>query len=128
MKKTASATPSYPPLDRDEQQTVDSFFFATHGNPFSYLGRHRVNGLGDVIRTLQPDAEKVTVIDRASGKPVIEMTKTDERGFFAAILPPNALPLTIDLIGKDSIGRHDGISGKGLVVRNSPGIVLELCP
>ena len=109
MKKTASATPSYPPLDRDEQQTVDSFFFATHGNPFSYLGRHRVNGLGDVIRTLQPDAEKVTVIDRASGKPVIEMTKTDERGFFAAILPPNApdYALLVQHLGNEAIRIED---------------------
>ncbi len=90
MKKNTSATPAYPPLDRDEQQTVDSFFFANHGNPFSYLGRHRVNGLGDVVRTIQPDAEKVSIIDRHSGDVIAVMDKTDPRGFFAVILPPNA--------------------------------------
>ena len=86
MKKNAPPA-QYPQPDHNEQLTIDSFFLASHGNPFAYLGRHQVDGVGEVLRTLQPDAVAVTVLNRASGKPIADMQKIDPRGFFAVILP-----------------------------------------
>jgi len=56
-----------------------------HGDPFGVLGVHQ---LGDarVIRTFQPHAERVEVID-TSGESLVDMERVYPDGVFAAVMP-----------------------------------------
>jgi 1,4-alpha-glucan branching enzyme len=58
----------------------------THGDPFSVLGAHRA-GVARVVRTFQPQAESVKIID-ADGGELVEMDRVHPDGVFAAIMPP----------------------------------------
>ena len=42
---------------------------------------------GIEIRTLLPDANRVVVIERESGKEITELDCVDERGFFVGVIP-----------------------------------------
>ena len=57
-----------------------------HNNPFALLGPHAANG-GRVVRTLQPDASRVTLVD-GNGDTLAEMEKVHEGGLFEGQLPP----------------------------------------
>jgi 1,4-alpha-glucan branching enzyme len=57
----------------------------THNNPFAILGVHQA-GKGRVVRTLQPQAESVSLIDGA-GKVLAAMERVHKRGVFAAKMP-----------------------------------------
>ncbi|WP_373742162.1 1,4-alpha-glucan branching protein GlgB [Neisseria sp.] len=101
---------AYHELDRQERDTVDSFFLATHGDPFAYLGRHTLPEGGEVVRVLRPDALRVDVVDRESGKVVAEGQKIDERGFFVAMLPDNAPNYALSVqysAGEDAVTEED---------------------
>ena len=64
------------------QATIDGFFFdASNGDPFATLGMHETEQ-GIEIRTLLPDANRMVVIERESGKEITELDCVDERGFF----------------------------------------------
>ena len=74
-----------------------------HGDPFSVLGPH-TDGKGRVtLRTLQPGALAVTVLDRASGKPLFEMEERmidalgHSSGLFECIAPKPTAPLDYQL-------------------------------
>ncbi|MDO5639891.1 MAG: 1,4-alpha-glucan branching protein GlgB [Neisseria sp.] len=86
MRKNSKQIP-YPAPDQQERDTIDSLFYATHGNVFAYLGRHRLEGVGDVVRCLLPDARSVDVVACEGGGLIAPMQKIDERGFFVAVLP-----------------------------------------
>lgn len=64
-------------------------------DPFAFLGIHDADD-GVVIRTFQPNAEKVAVI--SDGKVVMEMEKIDARGFFAAALAGKTRDLSYRLL------------------------------
>ena len=57
-----------------------------HGNPFSVLGVHPAGG-SRIIRTLQPHAERVEIIDN-QGTVLDEMERVHPDGIFAALMPP----------------------------------------
>src|SRR5210317_1601858 len=57
-----------------------------HGDPFSVLGVHRAGG-SRIIRTLQPHAGRVEIID-SQGKALGEMKRVHPDGIFAAVMPP----------------------------------------
>ena len=56
-----------------------------HGDPFSILGVHRA-GRSRLLRTLQPHAERVEIIDN-QGAVLTEMERVHPDGLFAAIMP-----------------------------------------
>lgn len=58
-----------------------------HGDPFSLLGLHK-DGNRLAVRAFLPNASRCVVIQ--DGREVVELTRLDERGFFAAVLPNNA--------------------------------------
>ncbi|KPN73106.1 1,4-alpha-glucan branching protein GlgB [Neisseria sp. 74A18] len=89
MRKNSLRAP-YPPPDQTERDTIDSLFYATHGNPFAYLGRHPLPGGGETVRCLMPDALSVDIVARDGGRLLTATEKLDDRGFFAAVLPPDA--------------------------------------
>ncbi len=68
------------------QAIIDGFFDASNGDPFATLGMHETE-LGIEIRTLLPDANRVVVIERESGKEITELDCVDERGFFVGVIP-----------------------------------------
>ena len=68
------------------QAIIDGFFDARNGDPFATLGMHETER-GIEIRTLLPDANRVVVIERESGKEITELDCVDERGFFVGVIP-----------------------------------------
>ncbi|KPC53247.1 1,4-alpha-glucan branching protein GlgB [Amantichitinum ursilacus] len=64
---------------------IDALFAGTHADPFSVLGLHSVED-SLVVRTLQPGASEVVVVDTA-GKKIAALHRVDERGFFAGPIP-----------------------------------------
>jgi 1,4-alpha-glucan branching enzyme len=58
----------------------------SHTDPFAVLGVHR-SGPTRIVRTLQPQAERVSVIDTA-GETLADMERVHPGGIFAAIMPP----------------------------------------
>ncbi|MDH3848473.1 MAG: 1,4-alpha-glucan branching protein GlgB [Gammaproteobacteria bacterium] len=57
-----------------------------HGDPFSVLGVHQAGG-SRIIRTLQPHAERVEIID-SQGTLLAETARVHPDGIFAAVMPP----------------------------------------
>ena len=78
----------YPPISDEEWGTINRLFDACEDNPFGYLGKHELPNGQFVIRTLQPNAENVSVISK-EGKNLAKLQQLDERGLFAGILPKN---------------------------------------
>ncbi|MDZ4286518.1 MAG: 1,4-alpha-glucan branching protein GlgB [Prosthecobacter sp.] len=69
---------------------------ARHGDPFGFLGRHRLSDGTVVVRTFQPRAEGVTVLAR-DGSGSWPMTRVHHHGFFAVVLPAAAADKPYDL-------------------------------
>ena len=66
---------------------LDSLLGATHGNPFAFLGPHRVHD-NWVVRVFKPDAREIVVVDAAQTKRVLAIAdKAHDAGFFEAVLP-----------------------------------------
>lgn len=59
-------------------------FDASNGDPFATLGMHETEQ-GIEIRTLLPDANRMVVIERESGKEITELDCVDERGFLLVL-------------------------------------------
>ncbi len=68
------------------QATVDALFRADHTDPYAILGLHDHDGR-QIVRTLQPGAQHVAVIDAASDKRIVDLVRHDERGYFEGIIP-----------------------------------------
>jgi 1,4-alpha-glucan branching enzyme len=65
---------------------IDRILTADHGDPFSVLGMHSELRDGTeklVVRTYQPQARRVAVVDAASGKVVADLPRVRDQGFFA---------------------------------------------
>ena len=76
-------------LDTDKRRNKDAFaalIGGRHHDPFSLLGVHRV-GSDRIVRTLQPHASKVELIE-ADGKHLADMQRVHKDGLFAAVIPP----------------------------------------
>ena len=55
---------------------------AEHGDPFGFLGMHRAEGGTVEVRTFQPRALRVWVVDTATGKATTELARLLPEGFF----------------------------------------------
>jgi len=69
--------------------TIDNFdalVQGRHSDPFAVLGLHRT-GASRVVRTFQPQAKSVVLIDR-DGNVLTEMDRVHADGLFTAIMPP----------------------------------------
>lgn len=74
-----------------QQQIIDQLFTGNFRDPFSFLGMHQ-QGNVTYFRVLLPNAKQVTILDRLTATPVIQLSLVDERGFFsgqAIYLDPN---------------------------------------
>ena len=68
---------------------LDAIAHAVHGDPFSILGMHEVDGKLEV-RCFRPHADRVAVIDTRSGAEVAKLDKQHPAGFFAGTVPGRA--------------------------------------
>ena len=68
------------------QSVINQFFDGTHSDPFAVLGMHETDN-GIEIRALLPDADRVLVIEKENQTKLFELTRLDERGFFAGVVP-----------------------------------------
>jgi 1,4-alpha-glucan branching enzyme len=57
-----------------------------HRDPFAWLGPHQVDD-GWIVRTLQPDADAVQILDKAGQTILADMIRLDDGGLFAGPLP-----------------------------------------
>ncbi|QMT31424.1 1,4-alpha-glucan branching protein GlgB [Alysiella filiformis DSM 16848] len=80
-------TLSYPTPNAKERKIINDLFQSSHGDVFAYLGQHKIEGTGEVIRALLPQAQAVSVLSRNSQSIVCKMEKIDERGLWACRLP-----------------------------------------
>ena len=63
----------------------DELVAGRHSDPFALLGVHR-SGNRRIVRTLQPQAASVRLVDR-KGEPLADMEKVHDGGLFVATLP-----------------------------------------
>ncbi len=85
---------------------LDSLLAATHGDPFAFLGPHRVEDKW-VVRVLAPQASEVTVIDIHKAGRSTPADRINDAGFFEAVLPDSgAEPPAYRLRIKDRSGRE----------------------
>ncbi|MBT8093012.1 MAG: 1,4-alpha-glucan branching protein GlgB [Gammaproteobacteria bacterium] len=73
--------------DRDRlRPQFEAIVAGQHNNPFAVLGPHTANE-GRVVRTLQPNATAVTLVD-ADGDTIATTKKVHDGGLFEGMLPP----------------------------------------
>ena len=70
---------------------VEALVQARHGDPFAILGPHAAPE-GTVIRTFQPDARSVTVVNRGTGEAMGELRRIHPAGLFHGLLPGGVVP------------------------------------
>jgi 1,4-alpha-glucan branching enzyme len=74
-----------------EDPQIGEIVDGRHGDPFSFLGMHRVPG-ALVVRAMLPEAETVSVIDAASGAVAAEAERVHPAGFFLATIANRSEP------------------------------------
>ena len=65
--------------------TIEAVVHARHSDPFAVLGPHPVPG-GTVIRTFQPDAQSVSVLDRATDDVIGGLRRIHPAGLFSGLV------------------------------------------
>jgi 1,4-alpha-glucan branching enzyme len=79
-----------------DKSDIEAIVQARHNDPFRVLGLHlRVDGEdapqateGEVVvRTIQPQANRVTVVETASGRELCDLERAHEQGFFHGVIP-----------------------------------------
>jgi len=79
-----AAAPATEPAGGDVRMQIEALLRGEHDNPFYLLGMHREPpGEEVVVRTFQPQAAHVRVVDAASGEVVAELERVHPAGFFA---------------------------------------------
>jgi 1,4-alpha-glucan branching enzyme len=71
--------------DTVDPAAIDALARGMHGDPFALLGPHRT-GAGRVVRTMQPQAREVQLLNR-TGEPVAKLERVHPAGIFVAPLP-----------------------------------------
>ncbi len=84
------AAPKIKPVTRDvlaPDADVGAVLSADHRDPFAFLGMHAIAAGGPlIVRTFQPKARVVAVIDAASGRVAGTLERIRDEGFFAGTI------------------------------------------
>ena len=70
----------------DGGTALQSILKAELRDPFGFLGMHEVPE-GLVVRTFQPDADTVQVVDKRDGRVVAKLTDAEGQGLFTGVVP-----------------------------------------
>ncbi|MGE5767528.1 MAG: 1,4-alpha-glucan branching enzyme, partial [Bacteroidota bacterium] len=76
---------------------IEALVKGGHGDPFRILGMHKTDGGPLTVRAFLPGAEAVAVTDRKSGRPVAELRRLHDQGFFAGAVPRRKKPFAYRL-------------------------------
>ena len=68
------------------QQDIERICQASHDDPFSVLGPHRMPDGRVSVRAFMPNAQQVLVIDADSGRVLATLAKRHDEGFFERVL------------------------------------------
>ncbi len=80
--------PAPAPLKLADASEIEAIIRAEHRDPFAFLGAHVAAEQNAVlIRTFQPGARSVALIDAVSGSVIAELRRLHDDGFFAEALP-----------------------------------------
>ena len=74
-----------------DELAVDALVRGDHGDPFALLGAHRDAAGHTIVRSFQPHASRVWVLD-AAGDPVAELPRAHPDGLFAGTIGNAELP------------------------------------
>ena len=74
--------------------TIEAVVQARHGDPFAVLGPHPVAD-GVAIRTFQPDAHGVEIIDRSTGEALGTLTRIHPAGLFHGVVRSGGTPYAL---------------------------------
>ncbi|MES2356321.1 MAG: 1,4-alpha-glucan branching protein GlgB [Pseudomonadota bacterium] len=66
---------------------ITAIVAGNHNDPFAFLGLHENESGAMEVRTFQPSATQVIVLDAKSGKKITELEKIDEAGLFCGVIP-----------------------------------------
>jgi 1,4-alpha-glucan branching enzyme len=66
---------------------IEALIRGDHGDPFALLGMQEAEGGGLVVRTFQPQASRVWLVDQATGRSAGEFSRLHADGLFVAPLP-----------------------------------------
>src|SRR5438552_4176314 len=70
---------------------VEALVAGRHGDPFAFLGMRKASA-GVYVRAMLPDAERMAVIDTATGEIVAQGERIHPAGFFVASMPDRNAP------------------------------------
>ncbi|UNH28673.1 1,4-alpha-glucan branching protein GlgB [Moellerella wisconsensis] len=68
-------------LQSMQQQIIEQLFSGNYHDPFSFLGMHKYKEK-TYFRVLLPNAQQITILDRLTATPVLQLSCIDQRGFF----------------------------------------------
>ena len=68
-------------------EQVTAIMNGNHGDPFAFLGMHEDERGMLLVRTLQPGAQRVGVVDVKSGNELAELAQIHPGGFFSGPIP-----------------------------------------
>jgi 1,4-alpha-glucan branching enzyme len=80
-----------------ERAAIEALVRGDQADPFGLLGAHDGVGGGAVVRTFQPHAERVWLIDPTSGHAIGELSREHAAGMFVGELPDRKAPLAYRL-------------------------------
>ncbi|WP_284945525.1 1,4-alpha-glucan branching protein GlgB [Acidisoma cladoniae] len=80
---------------------VDAIVNARHGDPFSILGPHDCEG-GCAVRTFQPGATSVEVIDAGGERLLAKLDCIDAAGFWNGVMPAR-MPYLLRITTRDAV-------------------------
>ena len=75
-----------------DMKGFDAVLAGDHGDPFSFLGLHTDDGGKVVVRAFHPEAQRIDVIDAATGKQAARMRRVKSPGCFAATIKDRDAP------------------------------------
>ncbi len=84
-----------------DHDILSALVAGVHRDPFAVLGPHG-SGAGRLVRTLQPSAKSVSLIN-AQGKVLAAMTKVHDGGIFEGALPPRLRRYAFRITSADDV-------------------------
>jgi 1,4-alpha-glucan branching enzyme len=88
-RRALSPEPPPVPSHHLPAEAADALAHGRHGDPFAVLGMH---GAPPVVRTFQPEATAVALLDAADGREVTSLERLHPAGLFAATVAGRAAP------------------------------------
>lgn len=84
-------------IDHTNIEIAKAICRGDYGDPFSVLGMHELKDKSQVVRVFFPEATKVEVVDKKSGRVVCDLERMLPEGFFAGMMGRRKKPFAYKL-------------------------------